>query len=69
MSDFGTTFIEAWGKEIWPVIKDKFESLSAARPKNQNENAIGVHYGTKAREVCAENKEVRNVTCNLAWWQ
>ena len=58
-------FVDAWAKEIWPVIQADYERLQGMRPAKQDENAVGTHYGTKVLEVIASKGEVRNVTCNL----
>ena len=61
-----STFAEAWSKEIWPTISAIHNDLRQKRPVKQDE-AMGVHYGTKVLEWLPAKKEVRNVTCNLAW--
>ena len=60
-------FVDAWAKEIWPVIQADYERLLATRPAKQDVNAVGSHYGSKLMEVAALKGEVRNVTCNLTW--
>ena len=60
-------FVDAWAKEIWPVIQADYERLQAMRPAKQDANAVGSHYGPKILEVIASKGEVRNVTCNLTW--
>ena len=60
-------FVDAWAKEIWPVIQADYERLQAMRPAKQDEDAVGSHYGAKILEVIALKGEVRNVTCNLTW--
>ena len=60
-------FVDAWAKEIWPVIQADYERLQAQRPAKQDANAVGAHYGPKLLEVIALKGEVRNVTCNLTW--
>ena len=60
-------YLDAWEKEIWPVIQADYERLQAMRPAKQDVNAVGSHYGPKVLEVIALKGEVRNVTCNLTW--
>ena len=60
-------FVDAWAKEIWPVIQADYERLQAKRPAKQEANAVGVHYGPKILDIIASKGEVRNVTCNLTW--
>ena len=60
-------FVDAWAKEIWPVIQADYERLQAMRPAKQDVNAVGSHYGPKVLEVIASKGQVRNVTCNLTW--
>ena len=60
-------FVDAWAKEIWPVIQADYERLQALRPAKQDQNAVGWHYGPKILEVIVSKGEVRNVTCNLTW--
>ena len=60
-------FVDAWAKDIWPVIQADYERLQAMRPAKQDVNAVGSHYGPKVLEVIASKGQVRNVTCNLTW--
>ena len=60
-------FVDAWAKEIWPVIQADYERLLKMRPSKQDEFAVGTHYGSKVLEVIARKGEVRNVSCNLTW--
>ena len=65
--DTAMRFVDAWAKEIWPVIQADYERLRATRPAKQDADAVGSQYGTKVLETIASKGEVRNVTCNLAW--
>ena len=60
-------YLDAWAKEIWPVIQPHYERLQTMRPARQDENAVGSYYGHKLLETIASKGEVRNVTCNLTW--
>ena len=60
-------FVDAWAKEIWPVIQADYERLQAKRPAKQEANAVGAHYGPKILDIIASKGEVRNVNCNLTW--
>ena len=41
-------FVDAWAKEIWPVIQADYERLQALRPAKQDQNAVGSRYGPKS---------------------
>ena len=60
------SFLEKWSSEIWPVLQFHFEKLLEQRPAKQ-ETAVGTHYGEKLYPILETKKELRNVTCNLAW--
>ena len=60
-------FVEAWSAEIWPAIQRDVERRLAAMPEQQNEDAVGSHYGSKIWELISEARPIRNVARNLAW--
>ena len=55
-------FVDAWAKEIWPVIQADYARLLGMRPAKQSDDAMGTHYGTKVLEAVAEKGECRNVS-------
>ena len=61
-------FADAWQERIWPAIEDDFVALVAERPCKVEDGAVGQHYGgKKVSEALLRSREMRNVTCNLAW--
>ena len=51
---------------MWPKLQEKFNERLSQRPARQDV-ATGNHYGDKVYIALKEKKEVRNITCNLAW--
>ena len=50
-------FVDAWAKEIWPVIQADYERLQAKRPAKQEANAVGAHYGPKKSWTLSHRRE------------
>ena len=48
------------------MVEKKYNVLLQRRPAKQD-TAIGTHYGEKVYEILKSKKEVRNISCNLAW--
>ena len=51
---------------MWAKLEAKYKERLSQRPARQDV-ATGNHYGDKVYIALKEKKEVRNVTCNLAW--
>ena len=59
-------FTEQWTSGIWPAVQEKYTHVLAHRPAKQD-IATGTRYGETVYQSLAEKKEVRNVSCNLAF--
>ena len=59
-------FREEWPRTVYPTIRQVYEGLLTCRPAKQD-IATGGHYGDKVFELLKSKKEIRNITCNLAW--
>ena len=60
------SFIEKWAVEFWPALEAKYSHVLAQRPAKQDV-ATGTRYGEQVCEILTKKKEVRNVSCNLAF--
>ena len=60
-------YCQKFSDVIWPKVRGKYEELLLLRPAKQYEHATGGHYGSRLYDKLPEEREVRNVTCNMAW--
>ena len=60
------SFAAKWTSDIWPVVQAKYNHVLLQRTAKQD-CATGVHYGTKVYDILPVKKEIRNVSCNLAF--
>ena len=60
------SFTEQWASDIWPALEEKYKYVLGKRPAKQD-IATGTHYGEKVFQALPTKREVRNVSCNLAF--
>ena len=60
------SFRDHWQNVMWAKLEEKYKERLSQSPARQDV-ATGNHYGENLYKYLKEKKEVRNVTCNLAW--